>query len=351
MKIAVAMSGGVDSSVAAALLKQQGHDVVGITLQQWPRDDEYQLRIHGGCCSLDSVEDARRVAALLHIPYYVWNYEEVFKQRVIKPFLRSYGAGKTPNPCIRCNRFIRFELVLDRVLALGFDKLATGHYARIIKTDRGYELHKAVDESKDQSYVLYHLGEDQLAHLEFPLGTYTKAQVRQMAAEFGLPVANKPESQEICFVPIGGFREYMGRKLSTKPGPIITTDGTIIGRHSGIHYFTVGQRSGLGQLAQSGPWYVVEIRKDENAIVVGRKEDLLKRRVRLNGFVFCGRRVHLPVDCEVRLRYRGQLVPATLENTKEVALHLPYPGPAPGQAAVVYQGSRVVGGGTIESAA
>ena len=203
MKIAVAMSGGVDSSVAAALLQAQGHDVVGITLQQWPREDLEASARHGGCCSLSAVEDARRVASLLGIPYYCWNLEKEFGERVIEPFHRDYLEGRTPNPCVRCNAFVRFDLMLRRVLDLGFDALATGHYARVVAGRRGPELHQGVDAAKDQSYMLYHLDQERLARIVFPLGGMTKGEVREHAREFALPVAAKPESQEICFIPRG----------------------------------------------------------------------------------------------------------------------------------------------------
>ena len=191
MKIAVAMSGGVDSSVAAALLQAQGHDVVGVTLQQWPRDDSEEASRHGGCCSLSAVEDARRVAALLDIPYYCWNLEREFGEKVIEPFHRDYLEGRTPNPCIRCNAFVRFDLMLSRVVELGFDRLATGHYARVVQGTEGLELHTAVDDAKDQSYMLYHLDRERLSRIIFPIGGMTKREVREHAHEFGLPVANK----------------------------------------------------------------------------------------------------------------------------------------------------------------
>src|SRR2546426_2195752 len=220
MRIAVAMSGGVDSSVTAALLAAQGHDVVGITLQQWPRGETEESAKHGGCCSLSAVEDARRVATVLGIPYYCWNLEAEFGERVIEPFHRDYLEGRTPNPCVRCNAFVRFDLMLARVVELGFDRLATGHYARIVDGADGPELHAAVDPAKDQSYMLYHLDRERLRRIGFPLGLMTKSEVREHAREFGLPVAEKSESQEICFIPRGETSRYLSQRLPVKAAPL-----------------------------------------------------------------------------------------------------------------------------------
>ncbi len=267
------MSGGVDSSVAAALLQAQGHEVVGVTLQQWPRDDSDEATRHGGCCSLSAVEDARRVAAVLDIPYYCWNLEQEFGERVIEPFHRAYLAGRTPNPCVRCNAFVRFDLMLSRVVELGFDRLATGHYARITRGPQGPELHMAVDAAKDQSYMLYHLDRERLSRIVFPLGGMSKREVRQHALEFGLPVANKAESQEICFVPRGQTAAYLARRLPVRAGAVTDAAGRRLGTHRGTALYTVGQRSGFGDLAEPGPWYVTSIDAATNQIVVGRRED------------------------------------------------------------------------------
>src|SRR5438132_1662922 len=241
MRIAVAMSGGVDSSVAAALLQAQGHDVVGVTLQQWPRDDSDEAARHGGCCSLNAVEDARRVATLLDIPYYCWNLEREFGERVIEPFHRAYLEGRTPNPCVRCNAFVRFDLMLSRVVELGFDRLATGHYARVLQGPGGPELHTALDDAKDQSYMLYHLDRERLARILFPLGRMTKREVREHAREFGLPVANKAESQEICFVPRGRTARYLASRLPVCAGAVVDGGGRELGTHRGTALYTVGQ--------------------------------------------------------------------------------------------------------------
>ena len=346
MKVAVAMSGGVDSSVAAALLQAQGHEVVGVTLQQWPRGDTEESAKHGGCCSLNAVEDARRVASLLGIPYYCWNLEKEFGERVIEPFHRDYLEGRTPNPCVRCNAFVRFDLMLGRVLELGFDRLATGHYARIVN---GSELHAAVDAVKDQSYMLYHLDRDRLRSILFPLGGMTKPEVREHAREFGLPVANKAESQEICFVPRGETARYLAERLPVRAGAIVDSSGREVGTHRGTPLYTVGQRSGFGDLAEAGPWYVLRVDAPANRLVVGRKEELAVREIELRDVTFIDGSIHEPVRCEARLRYHAPAIPGEYRAGR-LSLDEPFLGAAPGQAAVLYSGSRVLGGGIIAAA-
>jgi tRNA-specific 2-thiouridylase len=347
MRIVAALSGGVDSSVAAALLLADGHDVVGVTLQQWPRGDEEEPARHGGCCSLSAVEDARRVATLLAIPYYVWNLEREFGERVIQPFHDAYLAGRTPNPCLRCNAFVRFDLMLRRVLDLGFDALATGHYARIRRGPGGRpELHAAADPAKDQSYVLYHLDEERLERIRFPLGDLDKPRVRGLARELGLPVADKRESMDICFVPRGETAAYLARRLPVAAGDVVDTGGRVLGRHRGAPLYTVGQREGLGQLAEPGPWYVTAVDAGANRVVVGRRSELGTTRVELEDVRFVGRPPAGPLSCQARLRYRARPLPAVYE-AGALDLAEPFPGAAPGQAAVLYDGSRVLGGGTI----
>jgi len=340
------MSGGVDSSVAAALLQAQGHDVVGVTLQQWPRDDSEEASRHGGCCSLSAVEDARRVAALLDVPYYCWNLEQEFGERVIEPFHRAYLEGRTPNPCVRCNAFVRFDLMLSRVLELGFDRLATGHYARILN---GGELHTAIDPAKDQSYMLYHLDREKLARIVFPLGAMTKPEVREHAREFGLAVANKAESQEICFVPRGKTAGYLAERLPVAAGKVVNSAGRELGAHRGTALYTVGQRAGLGSLAEPGPWFVVRVDAPANTVVVGRREELAVSEVELTEVTFVDGGVAEPLRCEVRLRYHSPAIPAVYARGR-LALREPFFGAAPGQAAVMYTGTRVLGGGTIRAA-
>jgi tRNA-specific 2-thiouridylase len=346
MRVAVAMSGGVDSSVAAALLQAQGHDVVGVTLQQWPRDDMEESARHGGCCSLSAVEDARRVASLLGIPYYCWNLEKEFGERVIEPFHRDYLEGRTPNPCVRCNAFVRFDLMLGRVLELGFDRLATGHYARVVNGTHGPELHTALDSAKDQSYMLYHLDRERLGNVLFPLGGMTKREVREHAREFALPVANKAESQEICFVPRGDTARYLADRLPVRAGAVVDSSGRELGTHRGTALYTVGQRSGFGDLTEAGPWYVVRVDASSNRLVVGRKEELAVREVELRDVSFVDGSVPEPVRCEARLRYHAQPIPGVYRAGR-LSLDAPFLGAAPGQAAVLYSGSRVLGGGII----
>jgi tRNA-specific 2-thiouridylase len=340
------MSGGVDSSVAAALLQAQGHDVVGITLQQWPREDLDEGARHAGCCSLSAVEDARRVAAVLGIPYYCWNLEQEFGERVIAPFHRDYLEGRTPNPCVRCNAFVRFDLMLNRALELGFDRLATGHYARIVAGADGPELHEALDPRKDQSYMLYHLDRERLGRLVFPLGAMTKPAVREHAREFGLPVAAKAESMEICFVPKGETAAYLERRLPVAAGAVVDAAGRELGTHRGTPLYTVGQRAGFGSLREAGPWYVLAVDAPANRIVVGRREELQTRTVALRDLTFIAEAPHGPIRCGARLRYHANPVAATLEGN-QLDLDVPFFGAAPGQSAVLYDGTRVLGGGII----
>ena len=353
--VAVAMSGGVDSSVAAALLKEQGHDVVGLTLQLWPKAAA-DLDRHHGCCSLDAVEDARRVASHLGIPYYVLDVQEEFQARVVEPFLSDYEGGRTPNPCISCNNEVKFDLLLRKARSIGAAALATGHYARVVD-DRGRRrLLRAVDPGKDQSYVLYGLGQEELALARFPLGDWQKADVRAKAREAGLLTADKPDSVEICFVTGGDYRELLASRGADAGGEIRHVEGALLGRHPGVWNYTVGQRSGLGQLPRglSGPLFVIDIDAQTRTVIVGSREALRRERIEVGEMSFiAGESPGVEFEAEVRIRYGAEPVPARVEmpvGTQGMASVFPVEpltAASPGQAAVLYDAQEVLGGGRI----
>ena len=356
MRVAVAMSGGVDSSVAAALLKERGCDVVGITLQLWPKGSA-DLDRHHGCCSLDAVEDARRVASRLDIPYYVLDVQEEFNRRVIEPFVADYAEGRTPNPCISCNREVKFDLLLRRAARIGADRLATGHYARIVEEDGGFRLLRAKDPSKDQSYVLYGMTQAELSRAVFPLGEWRKADVREMARRLGLVTADKPDSVEICFTGGADYREIVSRRNlgpGAVGGDIRYLDGRVLGRHNGIWNYTVGQRSGLGALPRdlSGPLFVLDLDPATRVVTVGPRQSLAGDRVLLGDLTFvAGAAPAREFPADVRIRYGAEPVPARVamgDTTALVAAEHPLTAVAPGQAAVLYRGEEVLGGGRIQ---
>ncbi|MDI6893496.1 MAG: tRNA 2-thiouridine(34) synthase MnmA [Bacillota bacterium] len=379
-RVLAAMSGGVDSSVAAALLVEAGFSVVGITMKL-PGDETGG---EGVCCSLEAAEGARQVAARLGIPHYAVDLRDDFERLVVGPFIADYMRGRTPNPCVLCNRVIKLGVLWDRARALECDFVATGHYARVLcatghggaagtaartgaratppegrgpgeESRRGrYLLWRARDRRKDQSYVLYRLGQQELGRLLLPLGHLTKARVREMARRRGFPTAGRPESQEICFIPGGDYREFLRERLGDRvfaAGPIVSREGEVLGEHPGLAFFTVGQRRGLG-IRRPGPWYVVEIRPEENALVVGRQTDLLGCALEAEEARFIpfdwppG-----PLQVEAQVRYRGPALPAVVTSLGEGRVRVDFREPqraiAPGQAVVFYQGDLVVGGATI----
>jgi tRNA-specific 2-thiouridylase len=353
-RVAVAMSGGVDSAVAAALLVDEGHQVVGFTMNLWPAWVP-QTEGGAGCCGIGAIDDARAAARVLGIPHYVLNLRDAFEREVIGYFAGEYARGRTPNPCIACNRAIKFRLLLARVLALDLDALATGHYARVDRGPDGrFRLLRAVDARKDQSYVLAGLTQDQLAHVRFPVGAYTKTRIREIARRRGLGVAEKPDSQEICFVPHGDYGEVVARlePAAVRPGPIFDQAGQRIGEHRGLARYTVGQRRGLG-VPGAEPRYVVAIDLDRNALVVGAAESVRCAELWASGVNWIAI-PHLARERAVaaRIRHAAADVPAVVSPGADGRVRVRFPEPpraaAPGQAIVFYEGDVVLGGGVID---
>jgi tRNA-specific 2-thiouridylase len=362
--VAVAMSGGVDSSAVAALLQQQGRAVVGLTMQLWNQRRLPELQGHGPaqhrCCSLDDVYDAKSVAQHLNFPHYVVNFEEQFEARVVRPFVDQYLAGRTPIACTNCNTDVKFEPLLRMARQIGAERLATGHYARIRKNDQTgrWELLRARDDSKDQSYFLWGLSQEQLSRSDFPLGELTKEEVRALARRANLPVAEKPESMELCFVPTGNYVQFIqaysqerGVSLHQEDGEIVNETGDVIGRHNGVHNFTIGQRKGLG-FATGKPVYVLSIDPEKNRIVVGEDEVLRKTTCEVEGvnWISCAR-PSAAIRVYAKIRHKHEPAPATIEPldgaTARVSFDSPQRAITPGQATVFYNGDMVLGGGWI----
>ncbi len=347
------MSGGVDSSVVPAILKRRGYDVIGVTMQIW-QESQTDPR-HAGCCSLGAVEDARRVARILDIPHYVINFKDAFKATVIDEFIDEYERGRTPNPCVTCNKKVKFDALLQKMEELGCDKLATGHYSRI-RFDRNTEkfrLLRSKGGQKDQSYVLYATTQAQMSKVLFPLGEMgAKAEVRQMARDLGLPVANKPDSQEICFVSdAGGYKEFLrkNRPQMFNEGQLVDSSGKVIGTHSGVADFTVGQRRGLG-VATGSPLYVMGLEPKENRVIVGNDEDLKQWEVLIDDFMWSsGEAITQPMSVMAKIRYNMDPRPATLfaDPQPRLVFKEPVRAVTPGQIAVAYRGQTVIGGGVI----
>ncbi len=344
-RVLVAMSGGVDSSVAAALLVEQGHDVTGVHLKlaDTPPDEQVQGK---GCCTLADAADARRVADRLGIPFYVWDMAEAFQQAVVADFLAEYAAGRTPNPCARCNERVKVVGLLARARALGFDALATGHYARV----EGGRLYRGADRAKDQSYVLYMLGPAELAHLRLPLGALTKPEVRAIAARLGLRTAAKPESYDVCFVPDGEVAGWLERRLGRRPGELVDAAGRVLGVHAGAYRYTVGQRRGVG-IAAPTPRYVLRIEPAANRVVVGERAELAIRTVELAATSATDGAGLRAGPAAVQLRAHGAevgcQVVALAGGRARLELAQAVDAVAPGQAGVLYDGDRVLGGGTV----
>lgn len=347
-RVFVAMSGGVDSSVAAALLVQAGHDVTGVTMQLWPSGDA-----EGGCCSIDATRGAKRVCDALDIAHYTLNFREFFESAVVEPFCDDYASGRTPNPCIVCNDVVKFEELWRRVELQGADYLATGHYARIVEREGAPWLARGLDPAKDQSYFLYRMSTGQLRHTLFPVGDISKTEVRSLARQFGLPTAERAESQEICFVPGDDVQGFLRERRPSAfvPGDILDTTGATVGSHTGTPSFTVGQRRGLGIGGGDGRRYVTAVDAAAATVTVGSREDLRVTRVRVRDVVWRGRSGEQEAD--VVVRYRAVPVAATVSFAAGMLgaeLHEPVEGVAAGQALVGYDGDLVVGGGVIEEA-
>lgn len=353
-KVVVGMSGGVDSSVAAWLLKEQGYDVIGVTMQIWQDEDEFAMEASGGCCGLSAVDDARRVAADLGIPYYVMNFKKEFRKYVMDYFTAEYLAGRTPNPCIACNRYVKWESLLLRSLQIGADYIATGHYARIEQLPNGrWALKRSCTDAKDQTYALYNLTQSQLAHTKMPVGDYTKDEIRGIAARVGLQVAHKPDSQEICFVPDQDYAGFIERDTGREipKGNFVTRDGRILGQHKGITHYTIGQRKGLG-IAFGHPVFVSEIRPETNEVVLGESEELFHRVLYADHVNFMlEENLNKPRQMTAKIRYNHKGSPCLVEKAGEDLIKCTFESPqraiTPGQAVVLYDGDYVFGGGTI----
>lgn len=349
-RVVVAMSGGVDSSVAAALLVEGGHDVVGMMMRLW---SEPGKEGSNRCCTPDSMAQARRVAAKLGIPFYTIDAKDVFYEQVVQFFIDGYAQGVTPNPCLACNKQVRWEFLLNHARAFGADFMATGHYARLTRTNGRIQILRAVDQFKDQSYVLHVLNQDQLSRAIFPLGDYTKTEIRQLAREFDLPVADRPDSQDLCFLGDGNYRDFLRRNSEIKPrkGKITDANGEDLGIHHGLEMYTIGQRRGLG-ISAGQPLYVINKDLQHNRLVVGTKNDLDQKQMSVHKINWVS--IDAPVDsfkAQVKVRYTAQEVPARIHpdtlSSADVVFNSPISGITPGQAAVFYQGETCLGGGII----
>lgn len=354
--VVVAMSGGVDSAVTALILRERGYKVIGINMRVYTPDDDDEYI--NPCCSVESLENARATAQRMNVPFYPLNVQKEFERVVINYFVDEYAQGRTPNPCLECNRHVKFHHLIARARFLGAEFLATGHYARISRDDSGiYHLHQAADETKDQSYVLYMLNQEQLGYLMFPLGNLQKTQVREIAHVFGLPVADIPDSQGTCFVGKGAYADFVSKRRPglTEPGDIVDLRGNVMGRHNGLLHYTVGQRRGIG-VAGPEPYYVLRLDLARNNLVIGTRDEMGFTTLLADQVDFVsGVWPHEPMECDVAVRYRGTRYPAEIEpvDGRTVRVHFPAELPsaaAAGQAVVFYRGDEVLGGGTIQIA-
>lgn len=355
-KVVVAMSGGVDSSVAACLLKAEGYEVVGVTMKLWDDEEAESRRPAGqfkGCCTLDDIEDARRVCQIIGAPHYVMSFQQEFQAHVIDYFCDEYLRGRTPHPCLACNDKIKFDFLMKKAAALDIDYIATGHYARLDASNDRMRLLKGIDATKDQSYVLFNLRPHQAERLLLPVGWRSKKEIRDIARAEGLPVADKPDSQEICFIPQNDYRAFLAQRFPPTPGEIVDESGAVLGQHQGVQGFTVGQRRGLGIHSQQ-PMFVLTIDAGANRVVVGPAEGLMQRSLWASGVNYLsGVAPDGPVEVEAKIRYKAGESAATLvphDGWAEVRFRDPQRAVTPGQAVVFYRGDEVLGGGYIEGA-
>lgn len=352
-KVVVGMSGGVDSSVTAYLLKEQGYDVIGVTMQVWQEDEEYEAA-EGGCCSLSAVEDARRVAYKLDIPFYVMNFKDIFKKNVIDYFIDEYMEGRTPNPCVACNKYIKFDALLKKAMDLGAEYVATGHYATIEKVDDRYLLRRSEDDRKDQTYALYNLTQFQLAHTLMPCGLYKKDKIREIAKEIGLLVHNKKDSEEICFIPDNDHGSYIKKQVPgrVREGYFVDKQGNILGKHKGIVYYTIGQRKGLG-IALGTPLFVTDINPLTNTVVLGSEEDIFKTELIAKDINFIPfDKLEDTMEVEAKIRYSAKPGKAWITPLEDGRVKVKFENKqraiTKGQSVVFYDKEYLVGGGIID---